>query len=52
MGLVAKSDKSYGEAVARLKRAVDLLAETEKKGEGAFKPYVRLHSIASLSSIL
>ena len=41
MGLIAKNDKNYGEAVARMKKACDLLAESEKKGEGAFKPYVR-----------
>lgn len=41
MGLVAQANKSYGEAVARMKRAQELLHEAEKKGEGAFKPYVR-----------
>ena len=42
MGLVAQSHKNHGEAVARMKRAVELLAEAEKKGEGVFKPYVSL----------
>ena len=43
MGLVAQSGKNYGESVARLKRAMELLAEAEKKGEGVFKPYVCLY---------
>ena len=42
MGLIAQANKSYGEAVARTKRASELLAEAEKKGEGAFKSYVRI----------
>ena len=42
MGLIAQANKNYGEAVARIKRASELLAEAEKKGEGAFKPYVRI----------
>ena len=41
MGLVAQANKNYGEAVARMKRAQELLHEAEKKGEGAFKSYVR-----------
>ena len=44
MGLVAQSQKNYGESVARMKRAVELLGEAEKKGEGVFKPYVRYNS--------
>jgi programmed cell death 6-interacting protein len=39
MGLVAQSNKNHGEAVARMKRAVELLSDSEKKGEGVFKPY-------------
>ena len=42
MGLVAQGDKNHGEAVCRMKKAVDLLAEAEKKGEGAFKAYVSI----------
>ena len=42
MGLVAQSEKNHGESVARMKRAVELLSEAEKKGEGSFKPYVSL----------
>lgn len=44
MGLVAQSDKNHGEAVCRMKKAVELLAEAEKKGEGAFKAYVSIPS--------
>ncbi|CAI8016396.1 Programmed cell death 6-interacting protein, partial [Geodia barretti] len=39
LGLVAQAGKNYGEAVARMKKAVELLGEAEKKGEGVFKPY-------------
>ena len=49
MGLVAQAGKNYGEAVARMKKAVELLGESEKKGEGVFKPYVRLLSFLYVS---
>ena len=42
LGLVAQAKKNHGESVARMKRAMELLSESEKKGEGVFKPYVRL----------
>ena len=51
MGLVAQADKNHGEAVARMKRAVELLGEAEKKGEGVFKPYVCLHIPAYLCNL-
>lgn len=38
-GLVAQAAKNFGETVARTKKAVSLLQEAEKKGEGYFKPY-------------
>ncbi|KAL5508811.1 hypothetical protein EMCRGX_G004061 [Ephydatia muelleri] len=39
LGLVAKANKNFGEAVARLKKATELLQESERKGEGMFKSY-------------
>ena len=51
MGLVAQAEKNYGEAVARMKKAVELLGEAEKKGEGVFKPYVGPLYISVISSI-
>ena len=40
LGKVAQADKSFGTAVARMGKAVALLQEAEKRGEGAFKGYV------------
>ncbi|XP_064396654.1 programmed cell death 6-interacting protein-like isoform X2 [Halichondria panicea] len=39
LGKVAQADKSFGTAVARMGKAVALLQEAEKRGEGAFKGY-------------
>jgi programmed cell death 6-interacting protein len=39
MGLLAQSNKSFGEAVARLKKAMELLKDADRKGESYFKPY-------------
>lgn len=65
MGLVAQTNKNFGEAVARMKvwrikylflysilpsvytqKAVSLLADAEKRGEGNFKPYVCSYCLA------
>ncbi len=43
LGKVAQADKSFGIAVARMSKAVALLQEAEKRGEGAFKGYVSVH---------
>ena len=40
LGKVAQSEKNFGIAVARMQKAVSLLQEAEKRGEGAFKGYV------------
>ena len=42
MGLVAQGAKNHGESVARMKKAMELLSEAERKGEGIFKPYVSI----------
>lgn len=42
LGKVAQADKNFGQAVARMKKAVSLLQEAEKKGEGSFRSYVSL----------
>lgn len=40
LGKVAQTEKNFGQAVARMKKASALLQEAEKKGEGSFKAYV------------
>ena len=42
LGLASQVQKSFGEAVARMKRGVELVTEAEKRGEGYFKPYVSM----------
>ncbi len=42
LGKVAQADKSFGVAVARMSKAVALMQEADKRGEGAFKGYVSI----------
>ena len=40
LGKVAQGEKNFGIAVSRMKKAVSLLQESEKRGEGSFKGHV------------